>query len=73
MAQIKAPWTPEQVEALYRWQKNPNMHPFTCGSGHRTDPHHLDNEGVLIPTVNGWKCPYCEYTQDWAHDFMFAG
>jgi hypothetical protein len=22
----------------------------------------------LVATVNGWICPTCDYTQDWAHD-----
>src|SRR5713101_3675612 len=21
-------------------------------------------------TKQGWVCPYCDYKQDWAHDFM---
>jgi hypothetical protein len=47
------------------------MHPFTCGSGNRIDAAHLDREGVLFATPNGWICPYCDYRQNWAHDFMF--
>lgn len=70
MAQIKAPFTPEQIEKLNHWQQSRVMHPFTCGSGHRTDAQHADGEGVLVATAAGWKCPYCDYTQDWAHDFM---
>jgi hypothetical protein len=70
MSQLVAPFTPEQVEALNRFQKGRWMHPFTCGSGNRTDANHLDGEGVLVATENGWICPYCDYTQDWAHDFM---
>ena len=63
MAQIKAPWTPEQVKSLEEWQKNPMVHPFTCYNGHE-----------LVPTPAGWICPRCpEYHQDWAHDFMFGG
>lgn len=67
---VKAPWTPEQVEILNRFQKLDFVHPFTCGSGDRTDERHLDNEGVLVATVDGWICPYCTFTQAWAHDFM---
>lgn len=67
----KAPWTKEQVDALNRYQEKGMFHPFTCGSGNRTDEKHLDGEGILLATVNGWMCPYCDYKQDWAHEFMF--
>ena len=69
---IKAPFTPDQVAALNRFQHSGLGHPFTCGSGRRTDATHLDREGVLVATEAGWKCPYCDYTQDWAHEEMVA-
>lgn len=68
---VKAPWTPAQVEALNKFQQERWMHPFTCGSGNRTDEKHTDGEGILVATENGWICPFCDYTQDWAHPFMF--
>lgn len=58
----KPPWTPEQVEELNVWQKH---HPLVCGSGRRTDAAHLDGEGILVATPNGWMCPYCNYRQSW--------
>jgi hypothetical protein len=67
----KAPWTPEQVAALNRFQQGRWMHPFTCGSSRRTDADHKDGEGLLVATEKGWICPFCDYTQDWAHEFMF--
>jgi hypothetical protein len=27
---------------------------------------------VLTATVRGWICCFCDYVQDWAHDFMAA-
>jgi len=66
---IKAPFTPEQVVALNRFQQCGRFHPFTCG-GNRKDAAHLDGEGVLVATPEGWRCPYCDYKQDWAHDEM---
>jgi hypothetical protein len=66
----KAPWTPEQVENLNSWQRAGWVHPFTCGSGHRGDKNHLDSEGILVATEQGWVCPYCNYRQDWAHAKM---
>lgn len=72
MTQIVAPFTPEQVEGLNKFQAHRHVHPFTCG-GDRTDEKHLDGEGRLVATEAGWICPYCDYTQDWAHDFMVSG
>lgn len=63
----KAPWTEEQVAFLNEYQQVGFMHPFTCGNeGCRND---------LVATKNGWICsdPDCNYTQDWAHDFMANG
>jgi hypothetical protein len=68
--QIKTPWSMEQVAALWRWQSCDYVHEFTCPN--RADHPVMNNEkGVLIPTVRGWICQCCDYTQDWAHDFMF--
>jgi hypothetical protein len=47
------------------------MHPFTCPN--RGDGKHVSigsDLGMLIPTVRGWICPFCEHTQNWAHSFM---
>lgn len=65
---MRQPFTSDEVRALNRWQKNPIYHPFTCSN--RGDGNHGDGEGVLEAMENGWKCPHCSYTQDWAHDFM---
>jgi hypothetical protein len=62
-------FTDQEVRSLNAYQRSGNMHPFTCG-GNRTDSNHLDGEGVLIATHKGWICCYCDYTQNWAHDFM---
>lgn len=71
---LHAPWTPEQVTTLNRYQRDERFHPFTCGSGNRTDEFHavkvreldLHDAGQLHATVNGWVCPACDYTQPWA-------
>lgn len=65
-----APWTEEQVAALNQFQNARWMHPFTCGKreGHPLDPE--GDYGVLVATKDGWICRHCDYTQDWAHDFM---
>lgn len=67
---IRAPWTPEQVEALNLFQRDGLMHPFTC----RNRPHPEHWGDVLVATAAGWECPtpddVCDYTQTWAHAFM---
>ena len=59
---IKSPFTPEQVKKLNEYQEGGWMHPFTCGG--------CSNRDGLIATEAGWICPDCDYTQDWAHEFM---
>jgi len=77
---VKAPWTEEQVNKLNEFQSSRRMHPFTCGSGNRTDEAHKTYQaqhggdfGQLVATTDGWRCPVCDYRQDWAHEFMFKG
>jgi len=70
---ITTPWTDEQVEALNNYQRAGRFHPFTCGN--RDDGKHphepeLQDHGVLRATSEGWVCPFCDYKQFWAHDFM---
>lgn len=67
MTKIKAPWTDEQVAALNRWQGYGFVHEFTCAA--ITHPEGANN--VLVAERVGWFCPACDYTQGWAHDYMF--
>lgn len=83
MAQIKAPFTDEQVDNLNEWQAgminavSPGgdmlilpTHPFTC-CGHNDCKRGEDvNHGILIPSNDGFVCPCGNYKQDWCHDFM---
>lgn len=77
-------FTPEEVVRLWQYQFGPwsdpldpdadktlppQMHPFTCGN-RGNHPVLAGDKGILVPTVRGWICPFCDYTQDWAHDFM---
>lgn len=65
----RPPWSMREVAALNQWQSG-HGHPFTCSNrndgGHRT----TTDLGVLVATGQGWTCPDCDYTQDWAHGFM---
>lgn len=69
----KAPFTPGEVTSLNGYQDAGVMHPFTCGSGQRCEPTHDAQGGTLTATIAGWVCPYCDYTQDWAHEWMADG
>lgn len=60
----KAPFTQEEIDVLNEHQRNHEFHPYTCG-GNRKDAKHLDGEGVLVATEDGWICPFCDYKQDW--------
>lgn len=65
-------WTMQQVANLNAWQHAGHVHPFTCG--HRSDHPAVDGDkGILVATRHGWICPYCDYTQDWAHAEMLEG
>lgn len=75
LERIEAPFTATQVRGLNEYQTRTafgrDMHPFTCAN--RGDGHHGEeggDTGVLIATYEGWVCPHCDYTQDWAHGFM---
>lgn len=58
----KKVFTTDEVNNLNDYQHSGIFHPFTCG---------MDQcRATLVATVRGWICPFCDYTQDWAHDFM---
>jgi hypothetical protein len=70
-------FSPDEVCTLTHYQNGTGvwelraMHPFTCP--HRGDGNHRDingDLGALVPTVRGWICSFCDYTQNWAHNFM---
>lgn len=64
-------FTADEVANLAHYQVAGGFHPFTCAN--RGDGNHREaygDKGALIPTVRGWICPFCDYTQKWAHNFM---
>jgi hypothetical protein len=58
-----APWTVSQAATMNAWQVSGLIHPFCCKNTHR-------KSNVLQAGTEGWYCPRCDYTQNWAHDFM---
>lgn len=73
MSVIRSPFTPAEVEALNKWQRDPVpvMHPFTCPGSDMEGCPMLDR--VLIATAAGWICSCGRYKQDWAHAYMAGG
>ena len=65
---VDAPWTEDQVKSLNEFQKSGFVHPFTCGND--KCPHPRYEHSILIAREDGWHCPKCAYTQNWAHKFM---
>lgn len=63
---INAPFTPDQVTNLNRFQNRDDIHPFTC-PGERLE---CERDRRLIATEDGWICPCGEYQQLWAHEMM---
>ena len=58
-------WTKEQVVALNERQRDQMRHPYTCAN--RADHPFFDGDyGVLVATIYGWICPFCDYHQTWA-------
>ncbi|MDB5185046.1 MAG: hypothetical protein JWN38_854 [Candidatus Saccharibacteria bacterium] len=73
--QIRAPFSSEQVAALNIYQTDGIFHPFTCGNDVLHDAQAADGqeqEWLLVATPEGWTCSSeaCDYTQEWAWDFM---
>jgi hypothetical protein len=79
MEKLSTPWTKEQITRLNAFQEAGKMHPFTCPN--RGDNWHKSSwvngvegdVGQLVAGPDGWYCPWCDYTQNWAHDFMADG
>lgn len=64
---IMAPWNKIQIRSLNEFQDSGLMHPFTCAKC----------GSQLVAQSDGWVCSSenfpegnCNYTQNWAHDFM---
>lgn len=63
--------SPDEILRLNQHQVKGGFHPFTCPN--RGDGNHREfngDLGALVATHRGWICPWCAYTQVWAHTFM---
>lgn len=67
-------FTPEEVVNLNAYQVSSAGHPFTCANRGDGKHEHLNGDlGALFATTRGWVCPFCDYTQNWAHSYMKDG
>ena len=67
-----ADMTPDDIQALNKHQNRNNRHSFICPNrGDGTHREFNGDLGALVATYRGWICPWCDYTQDWAHESMF--
>lgn len=73
MMKTFAPWSKAQVAALNAFQVSGRLHPFTCP--HDYHPSHRNCPMLLVAREDGWHCydSECDYTQNWAHEWMTDG
>lgn len=73
MMKTYAPWSEVQVAALNAFQRSGRLHPFTCPHDHH--PSHQNCPMLLVAREDGWHCydTECDYTQNWAHEWMAEG
>jgi hypothetical protein len=67
-AVVRAPFSAEQVTSLNEYQADGGFHEFTCGNDECPAV-----QGILVAKADGWHCPSCSYTQDWAAPWMADG
>lgn len=70
---IEAPFTPAQVQTLNEYQFGVSDHgpghPFLCGRNDKGHHGTIDgNRGLLIATLSGWRCLYCDHNQSEAFE-----
>lgn len=54
---------PERIKELQEMQNNPMLHGYTCPGNNEFCRTSKYNDGLLIPTPEGWVCPCGEYKQ----------
>ena len=53
----------ERIDELKKIQNNPMLHGYTCPGDNQFCRTSKYNDGLLIPTPDGWVCPCGEYKQ----------
>jgi hypothetical protein len=62
---VRAPFTPEVVGKLMRWQSAGTVHEATCPNEHKSNR-------VLRVSSSGMRCPTCGYLQTFAPAVMLS-
>ena len=68
---LMAPYSDADIQRLNEWQTRPRPAEhgptLTCPKKHKGNHRTVGGEtGILIATHDGWVCPDCAHTQDWA-------
>ncbi len=66
MGKIQTMWSIEVIARLRERQQDQTKHPYTCGGlGPEDRCHRIQgiDEGVLVPTAEGFVCPCGSYRQ----------
>ena len=66
-------WTLDQVASLSHFQAASGFHPYTCGNDKCPGIGRDDERMPLVAEADGWHCPACPYTQDWALAWVADG
>lgn len=78
---IEAPFSPQQIEAINRFQREcRTLHNYTCmgtleprsSDAHRraAEEHGMGDPGSLVARADGLHCPGCGYSQTWCLAIM---
>lgn len=62
---IRAPFSPEVISKLMRWQSAGTVHEATCPNNHY-------GNRVLRVSASGMRCPSCGYVQTFAPVVMLS-
>ena len=56
------------IEAVQRYQRNPFIHPLTCGvDSCRADLRAVERDGRVV-----LACPICGQVQEWIPEYVFC-
>ncbi len=65
---LLAPWSDDAIERLNKHQRLREFHPYTCPErDESTHSWRHGDLGVLVAMREGFMCPDCGYSQDWAY------
>lgn len=73
LAQVRAPFTEDQLDSLAEFQYSDTVHPYTCPQDHDWCDYCREAGApplsALLEEGLTCACTGCDYTQDWVHAF----